>query len=83
MAILYGVAACCLFGVVFLHNAKQGMLLCVVSTAEISPSSKIRTPIHHGSTKSLRPGESFISSSHHGYCDVFFFVGTFFESFRF
>ena len=74
MAILYGVAACCLFGVVFLHNAKQGMLLCVVSTAEISPSSKIRTPIHHGSTKFLRPGESFISSSHHGYCDVFFFL---------
>ena len=24
MAILYGVAARCLFGVVFLHNAKQG-----------------------------------------------------------
>ena len=83
MAILYGVAACRLFGVVFLHNAKQGMLLCVVSTAQISPSSKIRTPIHHGSTESLRPGESFISSSHHGYCNVFFFVGTFFESFQF
>ena len=32
MAILYGFAARCLFGVVFLRNAKQGRLLCAVST---------------------------------------------------
>ena len=85
MAILYGVAACCLFGVVFLHNAKQGMLLCAVSTAQISPSSKIRTPIHHGSTKSLRPGDGSLLSLPliMGITMCFFFVGTFFESFRF
>ena len=36
----------------------KALLLCAVSTAQISPSSKIRTPIHHGSTKSLRSGET-------------------------
>ena len=32
MAILHGFAVRCLFGVVFLHNAKQGKLLCAVLT---------------------------------------------------
>ena len=37
MAILYGFAACCLFGVVFLHKVKQGRLLFAVSTHKSLP----------------------------------------------
>ena len=36
---------------------------------------KNRAPIHHESTKSLRPVESLISSPRHGYCEVFFWGG--------
>ena len=69
-----------MFGVVFLHNAKQGRLLCVVST----PKSLLHRRTAHRFTmilrftKSLRPGESLISSPRH-----LFFVGNFVESFRF
>ena len=37
MAILYGFAARCLFGVVFVHNAKQGRLPCAVSSHKSLP----------------------------------------------
>ena len=50
--------------------------------SEISPASKNRALIHHESVKSLKHGQSFISSPSHGYCDKFF-VGNFFESFWF
>ena len=54
-------AARCLFGVVFLRKAKQGKWLCSLNS-QISPASKNRAPIHHESAKSLRPGQSVISS---------------------
>ena len=41
--------------------------------SQISPASNNRASIHHESAKSLRPGESLLSSPHHGYYDVFFF----------
>ena len=73
MAIFYTVfPSRCLFGVVFLHKAKQGRWLSAVS--QISPASKNRAPIHHESAKFLRPGQSLISSPRHGYCDAFFGV---------
>ena len=37
MAILYDFEARCLFGIIFLHNAKQGRLLCAVSTHKSLP----------------------------------------------
>ena len=40
MAILYGFAALCLFGVVFLHKAKQGRWLCVVATHKFLPHQR-------------------------------------------
>ena len=40
--------------------------------SQISPASKNRAPIHHESAKSLRPGQSLISSPRHENCDVFF-----------
>ena len=40
--------------------------------SQISNASKNRAPIHHESAKSLRQGQSLISSHRHGYCDVFF-----------
>ena len=46
--------------------------------SQISNASKNRAPIHHESAKSLRPGQSLISSHRHGYCDVFF-VGNVFN----
>ena len=73
-------AARCLFGVVFLHKAKQGRV--TVCNSQISPASKTSAPIHRKSAKSLRPGQSHISSPRHRYCDVFF-VGNVFESFWF
>ena len=42
--------------------------------SQISPTSKNRTPIHHESTKSLRPGESLISSPGHGCCNNVLFL---------
>ena len=54
-------AARCLFGVVFLRKAEQGKWLCAVSTLN-SPASMNRAPIHLESAKSLRPGQSLISS---------------------
>ena len=49
--------------------------------SQISPLSKNRTLIHHQSTRSLRLGQSHISSPHHGYCDVFALWETFLEGF--
>ena len=40
MAILYGFAALCLFGVVFLHKAKQGRWLCAVVTYKFPPRQR-------------------------------------------
>ena len=63
MAILYGFAARCLFGVVFLHNAKQGKLLRAVLTHKSLPQKKTDcAPIRLESAKSLRQGDSLISS---------------------
>ena len=53
MAILYGFAARCLFGVVFLHKAKQGRVTVCSLSLQISPASKNRAPIHHESAESL------------------------------
>jgi len=79
MAILHGFAARCLFGVVFLHNTKQGRLLCVVSAHK----SKNSAPIRHENDKSfLRPDKFLISSPRHEYCNAFL-VGKTAESFRF
>ena len=75
MAILHGFAARCLFGVVFLHYAKQSRLLCTVSTHQSLPHQRTA---HHESTKSLRPAESLIFSPRHRYCDLSF-VGKVFE----
>ena len=40
--------------------------------SQISPPSKNRAPIYHESAKSLRSGQSLISSPRHGYCHVLF-----------
>ena len=40
--------------------------------SQISSASKNRAPIHHKNAKSLRPGDSLISSSRHGYCGKMF-----------
>ena len=77
MAILYGLAARCLFGVVFLHKAKKGRSLCAVSTHKSLPHQRTA---HWFTVKSLRHGQSLISSPSHGYCDAFF-EGNLFESF--
>ena len=50
--------------------------------SQISRASKNRAPIHHESAKSLKSGQSLISSPRHGYCDVFF-EGKYLESSRF
>ena len=50
-------------------EARQ-VILCRLNS-QISSASKNRAPIHHKNAKSLRPGDSLISSSRHGYCDVF------------
>ena len=49
------------------------MTVCSLNS-QISPTSKNRTPIHHESTKSLRPGESLISSPGHGCCNNVLFL---------
>ena len=67
MAILYGFAARSLFGVVFLHKANMADDCRCSLNSQISPASKNRAPIHHESAKSLRPGQSLISSPRHGY----------------
>ena len=82
MAILYGFAARCLFGVVFLHKGKQRQVTVCSRNSQISPTSKNRALIQHESAKSFRHGRSLISSPSHGYCDVFS-VGDLFESFWF
>ena len=79
MALLYGFAARCLFGVVFLHKAKQGGWLCADSTHKSLPHQRTA---HRFTMKAPRPGQSLISSPCHGYCDVFF-AGNFFQSFWF
>ena len=40
--------------------------------SQMSPASKNRTPIHHESAKSLRPGQSLISSPRRRYYDMLF-----------
>ena len=79
MAILYGFAARCLFGVVFLHKANMaGDCRCSLDS-QISPASKNRAPIHHERAKSLRPGQSLISSPRNGH--IMRFLWTFFGKF--
>ena len=51
------------------------MTVCSLNS-QISPASKNRALIHHETVKSLRYGQSLISSLSRGYCDVFF-VGNF------
>ena len=77
MAILNAFAALCLFDVVFLHKPKQGRVTVCSLNSQISPASKNRAPIHHESAKSLKPGQSLISSPRHGYCDVFLWANVF------
>ena len=71
MATLYCFAALCLFGVVFLHKAKQGRWLCAVSAYKSLPHQRtVHRFTRHESAKSLRPGQSLIFSPRHGYCVV-------------
>ena len=56
MDILYGFAARCFFGVVFLLKAKQGRVTVCSLNSQISPASKNSAPIHHESAKSFGPG---------------------------
>ena len=51
-------------------EARQ-VILCTLNS-QISSASKNRAPIHHKNAKSLRPGDSLISSSRHGYCGKMF-----------
>ena len=77
MATLYCFAARCLFGVVFLHKAKQGRWLCAVSAYKSLPHQRTAHRFtRHESAKSLRPGQSLIFSPRHGHCVVF--CGNFF-----
>ena len=63
MAILYCFAARCLFGVVFLHKAKQGRWLFAVSAYKCLPHQRnAHRFTRHESAKSLRPGQSLIDS---------------------
>ena len=72
MATLYCFAARCLFGVVFLHKAKQGRWLCAVSAYKSLPHQRTAHRFtRHESAKSLRPGQSLIFSPRHGHCVVF------------
>ena len=80
MAILYGFAARCLFGVVFLHKAKQGRWLCAVSTHKFLPHQRTVHCFTMKAQNRFRPSESLISSPCHGYCDVSF-VGSFLRVF--
>ena len=69
MATLYFFAARCLFGVVFLHKAKQGRWLCAVSACKSLPHQRTALRFtRHDSAKSLTPG--------HGHRGVFW--GNFF-----
>ena len=80
MAILYSFAARCLFGVVFLHKAKQGTWLCEVLTHKSLPHQRTA---HWFTMKPTNPqgmvGLLSLPLASHGYCDVFF-GGNFFES---
>ena len=72
MATLYCFAARCLFGVVFLHKAKQGRWLCAVSAYKSLPHQRAEYRFtRHESAKSLRRGHSLIFSPRHGHCVVF------------
>ena len=51
-------------------EARQ-VILCRLNS-QISSASKNRAPIHHKNAKSLRSGDSLISSSRHGYCGKMF-----------
>ena len=72
MAILYGFAARCWFGVVLLHKAKQGRWLCAVSTHKSLPHQRTLHWFTMKAPNRFRPSESLISSPRHGYCDVSF-----------
>ena len=64
MATLCCLAARCLFGVVFLHKAKQSRWLCAVSACKSPPHQRTAHRFtRHDSAKSLTPG--------HGHCVVF------------
>ena len=63
------------------QNEARKVTMCRLNS-QISPASKNRAPIHSESAKSLRPGQSLISSPRHGYCDVLC-VEKFFQSFWF
>ena len=79
MATLYGFLTRCLFGVVFLHKAKQGRWLCAVSTHKSLPHQRTA----HWFTwnrQFLKAWSVSHPSPRHGYCDVFF-VGNFLKGF--
>ena len=56
------------------------MTVCSLNS-QISPTSKNRRPIHHENTKSLRPGQSLISSPRHGCSNNVLFCGKMFWKF--
>ena len=68
MAILYGFAARFLFGVVFLHKAKEGRWLCAVSTHNLLPHQRTAHWFTMKAPNPFRPSESLISSPRHGHC---------------
>ena len=79
MAILYGFAARCLFGVVFLHKAKQGRWLCAVSTRKFLPHQRT-APCRFTTKPSNTSGMvSLLSLPLITGIAMYFFVGIFFE----
>ena len=66
MAILYGFAVRFLFGVVFLHKAKEGRRLCAVSTQNLFPHQRTAHWFTMKARNPFRPSESHISSPRHG-----------------
>ena len=72
MAILSDFAALCLYGVVFLHNAKQSRLLFAVSSHESLPHQRTVHRLAMKAPNPCRPGESLISSPHQRVLRCFF-----------
>ena len=80
MATYSDFAALCLYGVVFLHNAKQSRLLFAVSSHESLPHQRTVHRLAMKAPNPFRPGESLISSPHQRELRCVF-CGKFFESF--
>ena len=76
MAILFGFEARCLFSVVFLLKAKQGRLLVAVSNHKSLSHQRTGPRTDSAWKRQIVKARwvSYISSPHHGYCDVGFLL---------